>query len=191
MTILDQVLEANKKFMAKLPEEFVASDPFISKTPSRHLALFTCMDTRLVDFLETAMGIERGEAKVIKNAGNTITGPFEATIRSLLVGIFELGVKEVIVIGHYDCGISHATAQSLTEKMLARGISPDAIKLVEKEMERWLDGFHHPTENVKHAVEQIRSNPLIPKDVPIHGLMFEPHTGELNVIVNGYENMAE
>ena len=190
MKILDQVVAANRKFVLQLPEEFIASDPSVGKTPSRHLAIFTCMDTRLVDFLEPAMGIERGEAKVIKNAGNTITSPFESTIRSLLVGIFELGVKEIMVIGHYDCGVAHASAQSLIEKMLARGISPDAIKLVEQEMERWLDSVHHPEENLRHAVEQIRTNPLIPKDVPVHGLMFDPHTGILDIIVNGYEDVV-
>jgi carbonic anhydrase len=192
MTILDQVLQANRCFIEKLPTDFIAaSDPQISKTPSRHLAIFTCMDTRLVDFLEPAMGIERGEAKVIKNAGNTITGPFESAIRSLLVGIFELDVTEVMVIGHYDCGVAHTTTQSLVKKMLARGICPDAIKMIHKELETWLDEVQHPNENVKHAVEQIRMNPLIPKDVPIHGLMFEPHTGELEIVVNGYETDRE
>lgn len=39
------------------------------------------------------------QAKIIKNAGNTVTGPFEATIRSLMVGVFELGVKEIMVMG--------------------------------------------------------------------------------------------
>ena len=186
MQVLEQVLAANQTFTKNLSDQFVHYFSEPSKMPKRQLAIFTCMDTRLVDFLEPAMGIKRGEAKVIKNAGNSVTGPFEATIRSLIVGIFELGVKEVFVIGHLDCGVSHTTSQGLTEKMLARGISPDAIKMIEKELEDWLDHFHHPINNVKEVVDKIRKNPLIPKDVPIHGLMFNPHTGELKVVVNGY-----
>jgi carbonic anhydrase len=186
MQVLEQVLAANQTFTKNLSDQFVHYFSEPSKMPKRQLAIFTCMDTRLVDFLEPAMGIKRGEAKVIKNAGNSVTGPFEATIRSLIVGIFELGVKEVFVIGHLDCGVSHTTSQGLTEKMLARGISPDAIKMIEKELEDWLDHFHHPINNVKEVVDKIRKNPLIPKDVPIHGLMFNPHTGELEVVVNGY-----
>lgn len=187
MRIIEQVLAANQEFIGNLSDEFIYHYAVTEKMPKRQLAIFTCMDTRLVNFLEPAMGIKHGEAKVIKNAGNSVTGPFEATIRSLIVGIFELGVKEVIVIGHLDCGVSHTTSQSLIEKMIKRGISLDAIKMIEKELEDWLDHFNNPIDNVEKVVIQIRSNPLIPKDVPIHGLMFNPHTGELQVVVDGYQ----
>lgn len=187
LDVLEQILQANKQFVAKLQhEDMEAWSAGKNKLPSRQLAIFTCMDTRLVEFLEPAMGISRGQAKVIKNAGNTITGPFEATIRSLVIGIFELGVKEIVVIGHLDCGMAATDSGKLIRKMLDRGISPDAIKMIEKAMESWIDHFHHPLENVEEVVLKIRSNPLIPKDVPVHGLMFNPHTGELSVVINGY-----
>jgi carbonic anhydrase len=189
MNILEQVLAANSNFMEYLVEGAIQDYPENNKLPNRHLAIFTCMDTRLVDFLEPAMGIKRGEAKVIKNAGNSVTGPFEATIRSLIVSIFELGVKEVMVIGHFDCGLAHTTAGSLIQKMLARGISPDAIKMIEAELINWIDHFHHPVDNIEEVVRKIRNNPLIPKDVPIHGLIFNPHTGQLEVIVDGYQHV--
>lgn len=189
MNILDQILKANQSFIEKLPNEYVDfhSCPEKGKYPNRHLAIFTCMDTRLVNFLELAMGIKRGEAKVIKNAGNSITGPFEATIRSLLVGIFELGIKEILVIGHLDCGVSKSTAQSLIQKMLARGISADAIKMIEKDLVDWIDNFHNPEQNITDTVLKISQNPLIPKDVPVHGLILDPHTGELKLLVDGYQ----
>ncbi|WP_378953452.1 beta-class carbonic anhydrase [Pelosinus sp. sgz500959] len=193
MNILDQVLKANRTFVEQLPNEYVEyhNCPKNSKYPNRHLAIFTCMDTRLVNFLEVAMGIKRGEAKVIKNAGNTITGPFEATIRSLLVGIFELDIKEILVIGHLDCGVAKTTGQSLIQKMLARGISADAIKMVKKDLEEWIDNFHNPEENIIETVSQIRNNPLIPQDVPVHGLILDPHTGELKLLVDGYQYYVE
>lgn len=187
MSILDEILDANHNFVKALPEEYIDYCPWASKMPKRQLAIFTCMDTRLVDFLEPALGIRRGEAKVIKNAGNSVTGPFEATIRSLVVSIFELGVKEIFVIGHMDCGIAKATSKGITHKMLDRGISPDAIKMVEKELGDWLDEFHHPVDNVEDVVNKIHTNPLIPNDVPVHGLIFNPQTGEVKVVVNGYK----
>lgn len=189
MTILEQVLKANRIFVDNLPEAYQNAGK-TSKKPNKHLAIVTCMDTRLVDFLEPALGIKRGEAKVIKNAGNTVTGPFEATIRSLVVGIFELDVKEVMVIGHYDCGIANTTSQGLIKKMLARGIAPEAIKMIEDELEVWIDTFHHPWDNVEHVVAKIRSNPLIPRDIPIHGLIFNPKTGEIEIIVDGYQYVS-
>ena len=186
MNILEEILESNRLFIKQLPDEFIEYCPWTSKLPKREVAIFTCMDTRLVDFLEPALGIKRGEGKVIKNAGNSIIGSFGATIRSLVVSIFELGVKEILVIGHMDCGIAHTTSKSLINKMLNRGISPDAIKMIDRELEDWIDHFHHPIDNVKEVVLKIRTNPLIPKDVPIHGLIFNPQTGEVEVIVNGY-----
>lgn len=58
--------------------------------------------------------------------------------------------------------------------------------MVEDELEAWIDTFHHPWDNVEHVVDKIRNNPLIPIDVPIHGLMFNPKTGEIEVVVDGY-----
>ncbi len=188
MRVLEQVVQANQEFLRKQLAENREYQLEISKIPTKNLLIFTCMDTRLVDFLEPALGIERGAAKVIKNAGNTITGLFHSSIRSMLVAIFELDVKEIMVIGHYDCGIAHATAAGIIGKMMDRGICPGAIKMIEKELEIWLDGFHQPVENVKDVVREIRSNPLIPRDVPVHGLMFEPHTGEIEVVISGYDN---
>jgi carbonic anhydrase len=192
MSVLEQVLAINRAFVENNNCKD-ASGRFInvSKLPRKRLAIFTCMDTRLVDFLEPAMGIRREDAVVIKNAGNSVTGSFEATIRSLVVAVFELGVTEIMIIGHEDCGVAHSSAKTLIEKMLKRGISSDAIKMVKNELEVWLDNFRCPHDNVREVVEKIRNNPLIPTDVPIHGLIFEPFSGEISLVVNGYGNEVE
>lgn len=192
MKILDQVLEANQEFLKEWQTKKAQLEvPTVSKIPSKELAIFTCMDTRLVDFLEGAMGVKRGEAKVLKNAGNTLTHPFGVIIRSMAMAIYYLGVKEIMVIGHRDCGMAGATAEGMMEKMLERGVSPEAIKLVESSLKNWVDTFHHPIENVAEVVKQIRENPFIPKDVPVHGLIFDPNEGRLDLIVNGYEAQAQ
>ncbi len=187
MSIVSEILQANEKFVP--PAEILEEDHAASKLPKKHIAVVTCMDTRLVGYLEPAMGIERGDAKFIKTAGNCVTGPFDGVIRSLLVCIFELGVKEIIVVGHYECGMAKTTTESLKKSMLERGISPDAIRMIEHEMKVWADGFHRPEENVIDTVAAIRSNPLIPNDVPIHGMMFHPREGTLELISDGYEHL--
>ena len=183
MTLLDEVTYANEKFMAHLPEDFTA----ISKLPQRQLAIITCMDTRLVDFLEPALGIRRGEAKIIKTAGNSITGDFSDIIRSLLVCVYELGVKEIMVIGHHECGMAHATSDELIKAMLDMGVPETAITKVKDELIHWVDNFHHPVENVKDAVKKIHANPLIADSIPVHGLIFHPDTGKVDIVVNGYK----
>src|SRR5512138_2948345 len=122
MTLLETILKANRKFVH--PGAF----PPLPKNPKKQFAIFTCMDTRLVEFLEPAMGIKRGDAKVIKNAGNTIVDPLHGgVIRSLVAAIFTLGVEEVFVIGHRDCGMSVVDAEALKRRMISRGISADTI----------------------------------------------------------------
>lgn len=179
--LLYSILEANRKFtkpnlLKPLP-----------KKPSKQLAIFTCMDTRLVDFLEPAMGLKRGDAKVIKNAGNTIIDPMSGSvIRSLVAGIFMLGVEEIFVIGHRDCGMSLVDPDEIKKKMISRGISEDVIDIHLQDIKRWLGSFSHPVENIERVVKIIRNNPLIPLDIPVHGLLFCPDDGHIDVVIDGY-----
>jgi carbonic anhydrase len=181
MKLLDTILEANQGFVR--PGLF----PPLPKNPKKQFAIFTCMDTRLVDFLEPAMGIRRGDAKVIKNAGNTLVDALHGgVVRSLVAAIFLLGVEEVFVIGHRDCGMASVDAEKLKSRMVARGIDPQVIDDYVPDLARWLGAFASPEENVAHVVGKIRRNPLIPRDVPIHGLLFCPNDGHLEVIARGY-----
>lgn len=182
MNLLDSILIANSAFVH--PGAF----PPLPKNPKKQFAIFTCMDTRLVDFLEPAMGIKRGDAKVIKNAGNTLVDPINGgVIRSLVAAIFMLGVEEVFVIGHEDCGMTYINPEQLKADMVARGINARAIETYVPDLAQWLGAFACPEENVTDVVGKIRCNPLIPGDVPIHGLIFCPNDGRLKVMVDGYK----
>ena len=182
MAIIDELLKANEAYLANPPVDYTQEDHHASKLPKKKLAIVTCMDTRLVNFLEPALGIERGDVKMIKVVGNVVTGVFDTTVKSILVAIYELGVQDIAVIGHSECGMAKTTSESLTKAMLERGVSPDAIKMVEHEIVEWADAFKEPEQNVRDAVASLRSNPLIPKDVKVHGLLFHPRTGKLTVI---------
>ncbi len=186
MKLLNKILEANRKFVK--PGAF----PPLAKDPKKQFAIFTCMDTRLVEFLEPAMGIRRGDAKVIKNAGNTLVDPLHGgVIRSLVAAIFMLGVEEIFVIGHRDCGMSSVDASALKQRMVDRGIDPTIIDQLVPDLAQWLGAFSCPEENITDVVGKIRGNPLIPKEVPIHGLIFCPDDGHLDILVNGYLEVGE
>jgi carbonic anhydrase len=186
MKLLDKILQSNERFVK--PGAF----PPLPKDPKKQFAIFTCMDTRLVEFLEPAMGIKRGDAKVIKNAGNTLVDPIHGgVIRSLVAAVFMLGVEEIFVIGHRDCGMAVVDAEALKQRMVSRGIARETIDELVPDLAQWLGAFSCPEENVTDVVVKIRKNPLIPKDVPIHGLIFCPDDGHLDVTVNGYAGMVE
>ena len=79
----------------------------------------------LTELLPAALGIKNGDVKMIKNAGGIISHPFGSVIRSLMVAIYELGVKEVMVIAHSDCGACHMSSAQMIEHMKARGIKQE------------------------------------------------------------------
>ena len=90
--MIDDILEFNKKFVeSKGYEKYITN-----KYPDKKIAILSCMDTRLTELLPAALGIRNGDVKIIKNAGGVISHPFGSVIRSLMVAIYELGVKEVI-----------------------------------------------------------------------------------------------
>ncbi len=183
MPLLNDILEHNARFLADRQRSF-------TKSPAKKIAIFTCMDTRLVEFLEPAMGIGRGDAKVIKNAGNTIIDPLGGVMRSLVVAIYALGCEEVFVVGHSDCGMAQINEADLQGKMLERGVPPGVISSLNPSLSEWLGAFHDPYGNVQKVVAGIRQSPLIPIEVPVHGLMFEPVSGRLELSINGYEATA-
>ncbi len=184
MPFLHDCLEHNARFLAERQRAF-------TKSPAKKIALFTCMDTRLVEFLEPAMGIGRGDAKVIKNAGNTIIDPLGGVMRSLVVAIYALGCEEVFVVGHWDCGMSQINEADLRAGMLARGVPPAVIASLNPGLGDWLGAFRDPRGNVRKVVATIRQSPLIPPEVPVHGLLFEPVSGRLELEIDGYAGGGE
>lgn len=110
------------------------------------------MDTRLTELLPAALGIKNGDVKIIKNAGGTITHPFGSAMRSLLVAIYELGVEEVMIIGHTDCGVQHMDSETMLQHMRERGISQDHIEMMQYcdiNLNSWLSGFNDTEEAVQ------------------------------------------
>ena len=92
--MIQELKNYNRKFVEERGYERFAT----SKYPDKKIAIVTCMDTRLVELLPAALGLRNGDVKIIKNAGATITNPFDSTMRSILIAIYELGVNEIIVI---------------------------------------------------------------------------------------------
>ncbi|QED49059.1 beta-class carbonic anhydrase [Cytobacillus dafuensis] len=187
MKLLDEILQFNNEFVEeKRYEEFTTT-----KFPNKRMVLLTCMDTRLVELLPRAMNIRNGDVKIVKTAGALVTHPFGSIMRSLLVAVYELQAEEVFIIGHYDCGMSGMKPDSMLESMRKRGKSEEALDTFTYsgvDVREWLKGFDNVEESVVHSVHMVKKHPLMPNDVPVHGLVIEPSTGELKVVVNGYDD---
>lgn len=179
--MIESILEYNRKFVEnKEYEKYITN-----KYPDKKIAIISCMDTRLTELLPAALGFKNGDVKIIKNAGGVITQPFDSAVRSLLVAIYELGVNEVMVIGHTDCGVQHMDGEKMIEHMRQRGISEDHIDMIKYcgiNLNEWLSGFTDTSDAIKETIEIIKNHPLIPADITVRGFIMDSTTGKLTLI---------
>ena len=177
--ILREVLGADAIYSASFGQKGALTIP-----PARKFAILTCMDARL-DPAKFA-GLSEGDAHVIRNAGGRAS---DDAIRSLVISYKLLGTEEFFVIHHTDCGMalfSDEIIRSLLEKSLeaavidengwrdvGSGSGSDAGEFID-----WLT-FKDPAAAVTSDVRRIRSHPLIPPRIPIHGFVYDVKTGKL------------
>lgn len=176
--MIREILEHNRRFVENREYENYVT----SKFPDKKIAIVTCMDTRLVELLPAALGFRNGDVKIIKNAGGVITNPFDSTMRSLLVAVYELGVNEVMVIGHTGCGVQGMDADEMLLLMRERGIPQEHITLMEHcgiDLKKWLHGFEETDDAVLETVDLIARHPLMPGDITVKGYVIDSVTGEL------------
>ncbi|WEK53678.1 MAG: carbonic anhydrase [Candidatus Cohnella colombiensis] len=190
MSIVEEMLKFNQQFVEQ--EKYV--EFLTDGLPNKKIAILTCMDTRMTELLPKALNLRNGDAKIIKNAGAILTQPFGSAMRSILVSIYEMGVKEVFVIGHHGCGMTGLDSHKLVEKFKQRGITDSVLETLENSgirMERFLRGFDNVEGSVQHSIDMIRKHPLIPNDIPVHGFVMHPSTGKLDLISDGYKVLEE
>lgn len=185
MKNLDQLLEFNEKFVKEQAFLEYETDKF----PNKKMVILSCMDTRLVELLPKAMNLKNGDFKIIKNAGAIVSHPFGSVMKSILIAVYELKAEEILVIGHYDCGMSNINGKKMICNMIDRGISREIIHTLEHAgfpLENWLTGFEDVEESVINSVNVIKNHPLLLPEIPVHGLIIDPATGKLKVVINGY-----
>ena len=157
-------------------------------------AVITCIDPRVnLEALGvpgfTAAGAARSQVRVIR----TIGAMGEA--RSLVIGTFLAGFKEVALVMHSDCGccLAHAKIDRIIEAMGERLKSAqlDAMRArigdpFRENLLAWLKTFEDPHEAVEREIAHLKAEPFVPADLVLHGLLYELATGKVEVVVDGY-----
>lgn len=186
MNKLEEILKYNKNFVEDKDYEIYRT----SKEPDKKILILSCMDTRLTDLLLKALNIKNGDVKIVKNAGASIMHPFGSVIRSIVVAVYEFNVDEILVIGHHGCGMCNLDTKDLLKRIIDRGVSIDTIETLENggiDINKWLHGFDSVEKSIEDSVNLIKKHPLIPKDIFVHGLVIDPETGKLDLVINGYK----
>lgn len=179
MSVLNEVLEANNRYASTFGNKGQLALP-----PGRRFAILTCMDARL-DPAKYA-GLSEGDAHVIRNAGGRAT---DDAIRSLVISYKLLGTQEWFVVHHSDCGMELFT-DDIISGLLSKSLQTAVI-----DESGWHDIGHGPgssegryikwhtitdnTASVREDVQRLRQHPLVPKNIPIYGYIYDVKTGRL------------
>jgi carbonic anhydrase len=157
----DQMLEV----AATKAEELAA--PGLSPKPRRKVAVLSCMDTRIDLF--PMLGIARGDAHIIRNAGGLVT---DDVIRSLSASQRLLGTEEIVVVMHDGCGLHGASEDEFAQALAADGVLPS-----------WrLGAFDDVEDTLRNSLERLRTSPELPARDHIRGFVFDPESGTLREV---------
>ena len=178
-TIRDDVLAANKAYAANFGDKGKLPMP-----PGRRFAILTCMDARL-DPAKYA-GLSEGDAHVIRNAGGRAS---DDAIRSLVISYKLLGTREWFVVHHTNCGM-----ETFSDEIM-RGLLVKSLKTSTIDAGGWHDTGQGPgstegafidwltigdqAESVCADVQRIRAHPLVPRDIPVYGYIYDVRTGQI------------
>jgi carbonic anhydrase len=143
-------------------------DGDLAVAPRRHLAIVACMDSRMDIF--GILGLEHGEAHVIRNAGGVIT---DDVIRSLCVSQRLLGTQEVILLHHTDCGLQKVSDDTFKAELEAElGVKPD-----------WsVESFTDPVADVRQSIRRLQLTPFVRHKEHIRGFVYDVLTGRLDEV---------
>src|SRR5579859_2351469 len=159
MSIVDEFLKANEAYAAS----FQKGD--LSMPPARKVAVLTCMDARIVP--GRALGLEEGDAHVIRNAG----GRAADALRSLIISEQLLGTTHIVVIHHTDCGMLTFSNADLQQKV-QQDLHADASHI------DFLP-FSDLEQSVRDDVAMLKESPLIPQNIDISGFIYDVKSGQL------------
>jgi carbonic anhydrase len=159
MPAVEELLRAN----AAYAESFTKGD--LEAAPRRRFAVVTCMDARLVP--PAALGLEAGDAHVIRNAGGLVT---DDALRSLVISHWELGTQEVVVIAHTRCGLLTLDNAALRGKIGDAAAGVDFLP------------FRDLETSVRESVRRVRESPLLPDSFAASGMIYDVQTGRLRCV---------
>src|SRR2546429_6586246 len=162
MTASDDLLQNN----AAYAEGFDRGD--LPAPPARKVAILACMDGRLDP--ARALGLEEGDAHVIRNAGGVVT---DDAIRSLALSQRLLGTKEIILIHHTDCGMVTFTDDEVKAQIEQdTGIRPPFA----------LESFKDADADVRQSIARIAASPFLPDKSRVRGFVYDVKTGKLREV---------
>jgi carbonic anhydrase len=162
MSVTDELLANNAEFASS----FTKGD--LPMPPGKALAVVACMDARLNVY--ALLGLEEGQAHVIRNAGGVVT---DDVIRSLAISQHLLGTREVLLVHHTDCGMLTFTDDEVKADLeAATGLRPHFA----------LEAFGDLERDIRQSIARIKHSPFVVHKDSIRGFVYDVHTGALQEV---------
>jgi carbonic anhydrase len=161
MSVTDDLLANNERYAAGFKG-------LLPLPPSAHLAVVACMDARLNVY--AILGLEEGQAHVIRNAGGVVT---DDEIRSLAISQRLLGTTSIVLIHHTECGMLTFTDDDFKAAIQKdTGIKPE-----------WAaEAFPDLDDDVRQSIARIQASPFIPHKDAVRGFVFDVASGRLREV---------
>jgi carbonic anhydrase len=172
MSIIDETLRANERYA----QDFKLGH--LAMPPARKLAVLACMDARLT--VERFLGLETGEAHIIRNAGGIAS---EDAVRSLIISHHLLGTQEFLIVNHTDCGMLTFKDDELRGRLEQETGSAAVVPA-------YFHAFSDLEENVRRQVARVQSHPWVPRHIPVRGFVYDVRTGRLREVEAGRKAVA-
>jgi carbonic anhydrase len=136
--------------------------------PAKGVAVVACMDARVNVY--GLLGLEEGDAHVIRNAGGVIT---DDEIRSLAISQRLLGTTEIILIHHTDCGMLTFSDDAFRRQLQEEtGVKPE-----------WaVETFDDLDTDVRQSIARIEASPFVPHTDQIRGFVYDVESGALREV---------
>ena len=169
---LSTLLNRNRVFS----EHFQAGD--LPMRPKMATILLTCVDSR-VDPAHL-LGLELGDAVVIRNDGGRIT---PAVMKDLaILGVLGANMPgavpmqpEIVVIHHTDCGMSRMVVPAIQRQVAEKlGISTDEVAAM---------AITDPAISVQADIERLRNTPGTPNQLLVSGFVYDVKSGAVIEVV--------
>src|SRR5258707_1486459 len=165
--IFDELMEHNKGYAKRFGLGHLQTPPV------RKLVILTCMDSRMD--LEQLLGLQVGDAHMIRNAGGLAT---DDVVRSLILSTHLLGTRSIAIIQHTECGLLSITDEQMRFR-LSSEMGKDASHLR-------FHAFTNIDSNVVDQVKRVREHPFLPKNIQVRGYIYDVKKGSLREVQVDY-----
>ena len=163
--VIDTLLSRNAAYRTK----HVARPPM----PTLDTIVVSCMDARIDP--AHVLGLELGEALVVRNAGGRVTEAVEQEVGAILAMAAKMTGRamapRVVLVHHTRCGV-----ERLADPAVAAHVA-EASGVPQAQIAHWSIGDHDHAASLRVDLERLRASAFLPKGIRVTGLRYDEETG--------------